>query len=191
MKVLAINGSPRKNGNTAVLINTVLDELHKEGIATEIVDLGGNSVRGCLACGRCFEDKNNQCVIQTDMINRVISKMLEADGIIIGSPTYFANVSTEIKALIDRAGYVGIANGRAFKRKVGVAVVAARRGGACNVFDAINKFFLINEMVVPGSVYWNFGVGRDERQVEEDEEGINTMRVLGQNMAWLLKKLAA
>lgn len=190
MKVLAINGSPRKNGNTAMLINTVFAELKNEGIETETFNLGGNSVRGCLACGKCFENKDNRCVIETDVINKVIEKMIEADGIIIGSPTYFANVTTEIKALIDRAGYVGIANGRVFRRKVGAAVVAVRRGGACNTFDAINKFFFINEMIVPGSVYWNFGVGRSEGQVAEDEEGLNTMRVLGQNMAWLLKKLA-
>jgi multimeric flavodoxin WrbA len=190
MKVLAINGSPRKNGNTALLIETVFTPLQEAGIGTEVVNLGGNAVRGCLACGKCFENKDKQCVIQTDMINRVIEKMIEADGIKIGSPTYFANVTTEIKALIDRAGYVGIANGRIFKRKVGAAVVAVRRAGACNAFDAINKFFMINEMIVPGSVYWNLGIGRSERQVEDDEEGLNTMRVLGQNMAWLLQKLA-
>lgn len=189
MKVLAINGSPRAKGNTAKLINTVLAELKAEGIETEVVDLGGNSVRGCLACRQCFENQDKQCVIQTDMINKVIAKMIDADGIIIGSPTYFANVSTEIKALIDRAGYVGIANGRIFKRKVGAAVVAVRRAGACNVFDGINKFFLINEMIVPGSVYWNLGMGREPGEVDNDEEGLNTMKSLGQNMAWLLKKI--
>ncbi len=189
MKVLAINGSPRKNGNTELLINTVFEELHSEGIETELVQLGGNSVRGCLACGRCFENKDGRCVIETDMMNKVIAKMFAADAIIIGSPTYFANVTSEIKALIDRAGYVGIANGRAFKRKVGAAVVAVRRAGSTDAFDAINKFFFIQEMIVPGSTYWNLGIGRAEGSVRDDEEGMNTMHVLGKNMAWLMKKI--
>jgi multimeric flavodoxin WrbA len=117
--------------------------------------------------------------------------MLEADGIIIGSPTYFANVSTEVKALIDRAGLVAIANGHMLKRKVGAAVVAVRRAGATDAFDAINKFFLINQMIVPGSVYWNLGLGQGEEDVKNDEEGLNTMRILGGNMAWLLRKIVA
>lgn len=189
MKVIAINGSPRKNGNTATLINAVFNELKRENIETEVVNLGGNSVRGCLACRRCFESRDGRCAIETDMINDVIAKMIAADGIIIASPTYFSNVTTEIKALIDRAGYVGIANGHVFKRKIGAAVVAVRRAGSCNVFDAINKFFFINQMIVPGSLYWNLGIGGGEGQVESDEEGMRTMRFLGENMAWLMKKI--
>lgn len=189
MKVLAINGSPRKNGNTEFLINTVFNELQHEGIETELVQIGGNAVRGCMACNKCFENKDGKCVIQSDIINSIIGKMIAADGIIIGSPTYFANVTTEIKALIDRAGYVGIANGHAFKRKVGAAVVAVRRAGSTDVFDAINKFFFIQQMIVPGSTYWNLGVGREKGSVESDEEGLNTMQVLGQNMAWLMNKI--
>jgi len=115
--------------------------------------------------------------------------MIDADGIIIGSPTYFSNVSTEVKALIDRAGLVAIANGHMLQRKVGAAVVAVRRAGAANVFDAINKFFFINQFMVPGSIYWNLGIGLNEQEVKNDEEGLNTMKVLGQNMAWLLKKI--
>jgi len=191
MKVIGINGSPRPNGNTELLLKTVFAELNNEGIETELVQLGGNAVRGCLACGRCFEMKNGRCVIETDMMNKVIAKMFEADGILIGSPTYFANVSAEIKALIDRAGYVAIANGRALRRKVGAAVVAVRRAGSTDAFDAINKLFFIQEMIVPGSVYWNLAVGREPGAVSADEEGMNTMRVLGQNMAWLMKKLHA
>jgi multimeric flavodoxin WrbA len=191
MKVVAINGSPRKKGNTALLLKTVMAELEQEGIETEFVQLGGQQVRGCTACMKCFEKKDNRCVIEKDMINEVIAKMSEADGILIGSPTYFANVSTEIKALIDRAGMVAIANGRNLRRKVGAAVVAVRRAGAVTTFDAINKFFLINEMVVPGSVYWNLAVGRAEEEVAEDEEGMLTMKTLGQNMAWLLKCTAS
>lgn len=191
MKVIAINGSPRPNGNTALLINTLLSELNKEGIETEIVQLGGQKIHGCTACMKCVEAKNRRCVIDNDILNDLSTKMFEADGIIIGSPTYFANVTTEVKALIDRVGLVAIANGYLLKRKVGVAVVSVRRAGAIAAFDAINKLFLINQVVVPGSVYWNLGVGRAEREVEQDEEGLNTMKILGENMAWLLKKINA
>lgn len=191
MKVVAINGSPRKNGNTAMLIDTVLAELKKEGIETEQIQLGGKKIHGCTACMKCFENQNRLCSIDNDILNAIVNKMLEADGIIIGSPTYFANVSTEVKALIDRAGLVAIANGHMLKRKVGVAVVAVRRAGATDAFDAINKFFLINQMIVPGSVYWNLGLGLGEKEVKNDEEGLNTMRILGENMAWLLRKIGA
>jgi multimeric flavodoxin WrbA len=191
MKVIAINGSPRKNGNTAMLINTVLAELEKKEIKTELLQLGGKKIHGCTACMKCFENLNKRCAIDNDILNELVSKMIDADGIIIGSPTYFANVSTEVKALIDRAGLVAIANGHMLKRKVGVAVVAVRRAGATAVFDAINKLFFINQLIVPGSVYWNMGFGLGEQEVKDDEEGMNTMRILGENMAWLLKKINA
>lgn len=188
MKVIAINGSPRKNGNTAMLIDTVLKELKTAGIETEQIQLGGANIHGCTACMKCIENQNKLCTIDNDILNVIVNKMLEADGIIIGSPTYFANVSTEIKALIDRAGLVAIANGHMLKRKIGAAVIAVRRAGATNAFDAINKFFFINQMIVPGSVYWNMGFGLGKQEVNNDEEGLNTMKVLGENMAWLLKK---
>ena len=160
MKVIAFNGSPRKKGNTAMLINSVFDELQKEGIETEFLQLGAKDIKGCLACYKCFETQNNTCVTRKDdILNEYIQKMIEADGIIIGSPTYFSNVSSEVKALIDRAGLVSIANGHFLKRKVGAAVVAVRRAGATDAFDAINKFFFINQVIVPGSAYWNLGVG--------------------------------
>lgn len=189
MKVLAINGSPRNNGNTATLIDMVLTELKKEGIETEFAQLGGQKIHGCTACMKCFETRDNSCAIGNDILNKLVGKMAEADGIIIGSPTYFANISSEVKALIDRAGLVAIANGHMLKRKVGVAVVAVRRAGATNAFDAINKFFFINQMIVPGSAYWNMGFGLGEQEVKDDDEGMNTMTILGENMAWLLKKL--
>ncbi|NTW69542.1 MAG: flavodoxin family protein [Chlorobiaceae bacterium] len=189
MKVVAINGSPRESGNTHILVNCVLGELQKEGIETEIIRIGGELVRGCTACNECWKSKNQRCVIVSDIINSCIEKMLEADGIIIGSPTYFSNVTTEIKALIDRAGAVGCANGNMFRRKVGAAVVSASREGALNVYNTITDFFLIEEMVVPGSCYWNTGIGFDKGEVSEDKDGLHTMQVLGQNMAWLLKKL--
>ena len=189
MKVLAINGSPRSNGNTAMLIDKVLAELKKEGLETELFQLGGLNIHGCTACMKCFETRDLRCSIDNDALNELFSKMVEADGIIIGSPTYFANVSSQVKALIDRAGLVAIANGHMLKRKVGLAVVAVRRAGATNTFDAVNKFFFINQMIVPGSVYWNMGFGLGEQEVQSDEEGLNTMTILGENMAWLLRKI--
>ena len=189
MKVIAFNGSPRKDGNTAMLINRVLEELEKEGIKTEFIQLGGKQIRGCIACYKCFQNKDQRCSFKNDILNECLEKMIEADGIILGSSTYFCNVSTEIKALIDRAGLVAIANGHLFKRKIGAAVVAVRRAGAANVFDAINKLFFINQMIVPGSIYWNLGIGFDKEEVKGDDEGMNTMKILGENMAWLLKKV--
>ena len=189
MKVIAFNGSARKGGNTSILINLVLGELQKEGIETELFQFAGKKIRGCVACMKCFENKDQRCANNKDVLNECLEKMLEADGIILGSPTYFSNVSTEIKALIDRAGLVAIANGHMFKRKVGAAVVAVRRAGSVSVFDAINYFFFINQLIVPGSIYWNMGIGYEKGDVEKDEEGIQTMKVLGENMAWLLKKL--
>lgn len=191
MKVVAFNGSARKDGNTAILIRRVLAELEKEGIETELVQMAGMKTHGCIACYKCFERKDRRCAVKNDDINLCIEKMDAADGVILGSPTYFANVSTEMKALIDRAGMTGIANERMYKRKVGAAVVAVRRAGATNVFDAINRFFGIEGMIVPGSIYWNLGIGREPGQVEGDDEGLRTMTELGQNMAWLLKKLHA
>ncbi len=189
MKVAAFNGSARKDGNTAILINLVLDELEKEGIETEHVQLAGKKIRGCLACYKCFEKTDHSCQQKKDYLNECIETMLEADGIILGSPTYFSNVSTEMKALIDRAGLVAKANGDMFRRKVGAAVVAVRRAGSVHAFNSINHFFLISQMIVPGSNYWNMAIGLEKGDVKKDEEGIGTMKVLGENMAWLLKKL--
>ena len=189
MKVIAFNGSARKDGNTAVLVRQVFGELKKEGIETEMVQLSGQKIRGCTACYKCFENKNQRCAVDDDPVNEYIGKMLQADGIILASPTYFADVSAELKALIDRAGLVARANKNMFRHKVGAAVVAVRRAGAIHVFDTINHFFLISEMIVPGSIYWNIGFGRKKGDVQKDEEGLETMRILGENMAWLLKKI--
>jgi multimeric flavodoxin WrbA len=189
MKVVAFNGSPRKNGNTSVLIKHVLEELQRERIETELVQIGGQGLHGCIACFRCFENKNKRCAVEDDEVNECITKMLEADGIILASPTYFANVTAELKALIDRAGMVAKANDDMFRHKIGAAVVAVRRSGGNHVFNSINHFFLISQMVVPGSRYWNVGVGRDIGDVEGDEEGLEIMKTLGQNMAWLLNKV--
>ncbi|MBW2483971.1 MAG: flavodoxin family protein [Deltaproteobacteria bacterium] len=189
MKVVAFNGSARKDGNTAILIGYVSRELEKQGVETELIQLSGSRIHGCIACMKCFEKKDQRCSVKDDIVNDCIEKMLAADGIILGSPTYFANVSTEMKALIDRAGMVSRANNDMLARKVGVAVVAVRRAGAIHVFNSINHFFFIGQMVVPGSSYWNLGMGRQKGEVEKDDEGIQTMKKLGRNMAWLLKKL--
>lgn len=191
MKVIAFNGSARKDGNTAIFTKQALGALQKQGIETELVQLAGQRLRGCTACYKCFDNKDKRCAVDDDSMNEYIAKMLEADGIILASPTYFADVSAELKALIDRAGLVARANKNMFRHKVGAAVVAVRRAGAIHVFDTINHFFLISEMIVPGSSYWNIGFGLKKGDANSDEEGFQTMQLLGQNIAWLLKKINA
>lgn len=188
IKVVAFNGSARKQGNTAILLGYVLKELQANGIETELVELSGAPIHGCLACRKCSVRQDRKCSQTGDMGNIYIGKMAQADGILLGSPTYVADVSSEIKALIDRACLVSGANGGIFRRKVGAAVVAVRRAGAIHAFDALNHFFLITEMIVPGSSYWNIGIGREPGEVEKDDEAIRTMKTLGRNMAWLLQK---
>lgn len=191
MKVVAFIGSARRDGNTAILVNAVFRELKKEGIKTELVQLAGKKVPGCTACGKCFANKDKRCAVKGDIVNECIEKMLDADGIILASPTYFADVSAGMKALIERAGFVSRANGDMLRRKVGASVVAVRRGGAIHAFDTMNHFFFIAQMVVPGSSYWNVGIGLAPGDVKGDDEGIATMKTLGANMAWVLKKLNA
>lgn len=190
MKVVAISGSARKGGNTAILLRRVLDRLEADGISTELMELAGKRAQGCTVCLKCRELKDRQCHGRNDAINECIAKMDEADGIIIGSPVYFADISPEAKALIDRAGYVGGANPGMFERKVGAAVVAERRAGAIHALDSINHFFGIRQMIVPGSSYWNLGIGGPAGAVDEDAEGMATMDTLGANMAWVLKLTA-
>jgi multimeric flavodoxin WrbA len=190
MRVVAINGSARKDGNTAILIQRVLSVLESEGIETELLQLSGEQIHGCMACGTCRKIQNKHCKIVNDNVNLYIEKMAAADGIILGSPTFFSMMTSEMKALIDRAGFVSRSNGDLFKRKVGVAIVAVRRAGGIPTFDAINRFFLISQMIVPGSSYWNVGIGLAKGDVEKDEEGLKTMDDLGKNMAWLIKKLS-
>ena len=189
MHVVAFNGSPRKNGNTSRLIGLVCKALEAEGITTEVVQLGGQNIHGCRACYACFKHKDGKCAFDDDILNDCVAKLAAADGVIVGSPTYYANVSSEVKAFIDRAGLVCGANGTILKRKVGAAVVAVRRAGALPVFDAINHWFHLQQMIVPGASYWNLGIGREIGEVEGDDEGVRNMQVLGENMAWLLKKI--
>ena len=189
MKVIAINGSSRKNGNTSILIEKVFEPLKKNGIECQQVQLAGHDIRGCRACYTCSKKKNNHCSYEGDIVNECIDKMIEADAIILGSPVYVSDVSSEMKALIDRTCLVSRANGSFLKRKIGAAVMAVRRGGAIHAFDTMNHFFTISEMIIVGSSYWNFAFGREIGDVTKDEEGMDTMKTLGENMAWLLKKI--
>lgn len=191
MKALAINGSPRPGGNTEIMLKKVLEPLEAAGWSTEYLRIGGKPVRGCTACMKCVEKRNGRCVIEGDAVNEFLEKMVAADAIILGSPTYFADVTSELKALIDRAGFVALANGGAFSGKIGAAVVAVRRGGATHVFNTINHMFLTSSMIVPGSIYWNLGVGTDKGQVLDDDEAMRNMSHLGQTIAWLGTAIAA
>ncbi len=187
MKIIAFNSSPRRNGNTQLLLNAVAGELQKKNIEVEHIRIGGTLLRGCAACGGCSRNKG-RCVFEDDPMNDWIAKMAAADGVLLGSPTYFATVNTEMKALIDRAGYVLKRTGD-LRLKVGAPVVAVRRGGAMQTYNTLLAFFGINEMIVPGSIYWNMGYGLMPGDVLGDDEGMETMRQLGRNMAFVLKKV--
>ena len=187
MKVLAINSSARKDGNTAILINTVLEELNKAGIETEMIQLAGNVIEPCKACWACGGQGN--CVHRKDSFREVFEKMKEADGILLGSPVYSANVSANMQALLERAAVVADMNPGLFTHKGGAAVAAVRRGGAMQAVDTMNHFFLNHEMIVVGSTYWNMGYGQMPGDVQKDEEGLANMRNLGQYMSYLLNTL--
>jgi multimeric flavodoxin WrbA len=190
MKVVAFNGSGRRDGNTCLLLRMVLEELQKEGIETELIQLAeADPIQGCVACQKCVERKNMKCAIETDPFNDYFEKISKADGLLLGSPVYFSDITAGMKALIERSGLVGRANGNVLRRKVGAGVVAVRRAGSNHAFASLNYLFLISEMIVPGSNYWNMALGRAPGEVLEDAEGIRTMRTLGKNMAWLMKKI--
>lgn len=187
MKVLAINGSPRKNGNTAMSLGAVLEVCEKAGLEIELYQAGGRDVHGCRGCAACVKNKG-RCVIN-DWMNELYPKMKTADAIVLGSPTYFFDVSSEIKSIIDRTGYISRADDFAFSRKVAAGVSAARRAGGVAALDSMQHFFLINDMIVPGSTYLNVSVARDLGDAEKDEEGVRTMRRLGENIVWLLERI--
>jgi multimeric flavodoxin WrbA len=189
MKVVALNGSARKDGNTAILINLVFDELKKEGIETELIQMAGKPIQGCLACYKCFKNKNRRCSVDKDMLNEIIAAMEPAEGVLLGSPTYFSDVTSGMRAFIERCGFVARANDYMFKGKVGAAVTAVRRAGAIPAFSSMNLFLHYMQMFMPGASYWSLGIGRDPGDVLKDDEGIQTMMSLGRNMAFLLKKI--
>jgi len=186
MKVVAFNGSPRKDGNTTILIQQVFDELEKEQIETELVPLSGKKIHGCIACYKCFQNKDQRCAVKDDVANECIERMMKADGILLGSPVYFGDVTPEMKALIDRTAFVSLANGGLYRNKVGAAVAALRRSGSVHTLESMNQFFLAGQMIIVGR---GIGIGREQGEVKKDEEGMQAVKVLGQRMAWLLKKL--
>lgn len=190
MKVVAFNGSPRKGGNTEFMIKKVFKELEKEGIETELIQVGAENIRGCIACFKCMENQNQKCIIANDNVNIYFQKMIEADAIILGSPVYCADMTGQMKCFIDRTSLMAKANADILARKIGASIVAVRRNGAMHTFNSLNSFFTINQMLVVGSNYWNMGFGLAAGEVEQDKEGMVTMTNLGKNMAWLLKSLS-
>ena len=187
MKVVAINGSPNKHGNTYHALSMVGAKLNEQGIDFEILHIGNKAVRGCMACGKCGQAKDEKCVITTDPLNEWIQSMKTADGLILGSPVHYAGVAGTMKCFLDRAFYVAGSNGSLFRHKVGASVVAVRRSGGSATFDCLNHYLHYSEMIVATSNYWNITHGRAPGEAIEDAEGNQIMQVLGNNMAWILK----
>lgn len=188
MNVIAINGSPNKNGNTAQLIDTIAQELAKEGITTEVLHIGNKTIRGCFGCGACAKNQDERCVAKDDAyVNECIQKMKKADGILLGTPVHWAGIAGTMKSFLDRAFYVSSANGNLFRHKVGASIVAVRRSGGVSTFDAMNHYLTYAEIIMPTTNYWNVAHGRVPGEVQEDLEGMQIARVLGKNMAWTLK----
>ncbi len=181
MKVLMLNGSPNETGNTYNALLEIGRQLEKEGIDYEIFQIGGKPVRDCIGCGQCSEQG---CVFNDDAVNEFVCKAKEADGFVFGTPVYYAHPSGRILSFLDRAFYSG---SRYFAHKPGASVAVARRAGTTASFDVLNKYFGISQMPVAGSTYWNIAHGRTPGEVTQDEEGMQTMRNLARNMAWMIK----
>lgn len=190
MKVTAFNGSPRKNGNTSILIKKMFEVFNANGIETELINIGSEAIMGCQACGVCKTTQDNKCCRDNDSINKWVEKAKDSDGIILGSPVYFADISGQTKIFIDRVGYVARANNFLFEDKIGMAVTAVRRAGALPTFNTINNFFLVNKMIVPGSSYWNLGIGRNIGEVNSDTEGMENMIDLAERASKLILKFS-
>ena len=186
MKVIGFNGSPRKDGNTTTLMGYLLREIEKEGIETELVQLSAKKIHGCIACYKCFENQDQRCSVKNDAANEYIEKITQAQGIVLGSPSYFQDVTAEMKALIDRAGFVGLANGKMYKNKIGASLSCFRRTGGMHTIETMNHFFFGSELIIAGRA---LSVARDKGEVGKDEEGVQSAKTLGQKIAWLLKKL--
>lgn len=189
MKVVAINGSPREGGNTEIMLNAVLEPLKSAGIETKLIQVGGKNIHGCRGCWACQKLQNRKCAYSDDILNDLLEDLFEADAIIFGTPSYFSDMTAELKALIDRAGVIARANGKLFKHKIGAAVIAQRRGGGTSIQASINHMMLMSEMIIPGSTYWNIGFGRDKGEVVNDIEAMENMKNLGENILFLLQKL--
>ncbi len=186
MKVVAFNGSPREQGNTYHAIRIVADELEKKGVVTEIIHVGNKTIKGCIACGYCSKHKNETCVTKDDEVNGWIQRVKNADGILLGSPVHFSGIGGTMKSFLDRVFFISSVNGGLFRHKVGASVVAVRRSGGISVFNQLNHFINYAEMILPTSNYWNIIHGLKPGEALQDEEGIQIMRVLGKNMAWVL-----
>lgn len=184
MKVLLINGSPHKNGCTFTALNEVEGSLNKNGIESEIIHIGTKAIQGCIACGRCRE--TGKCAFQDEVYNELFEKIQEADGMVVGSPVYYAGPNGSLCAMLDRLFYSG---SRYMTNKPAAAVVSCRRGGASATFDRLNKYFTINQMPVVSSQYWNSVHGNTPEEVKQDLEGLQVMRTLGNNMAWMIKTM--
>lgn len=191
MLAVAINGSPHKKGNTFDLLNKVLEPLQEAGWETRLLQLGNTPIKPCTGCFGCFKRKDNSCILPPDSFNEIMPELLKADAIILGSPTYYANITGEMKSLIDRAGLVASANGGLLQGKIGAAVVGMRRAGGVIAFDAMNRLFLVAGMLVPGSSYWNLGLGLAPGDAMKDKEGLANMAHLGKAIAWLGKATEA
>jgi multimeric flavodoxin WrbA len=189
MNVAVINGSPKSNGNTALALHKVMEALEKGGVDCKLIHVGNQPVRGCTACGQCGKNKDEQCIQKDDPVNEWIQDMKAADGILVGSPVYYSGMAGTLKCFLDRAFFVAGANGGLFRHKVGAGLVVARRSGGTAAFDQLNKYFLISEMMVPGSNYWNVGHGGRPGEISQDEEAMQIMEVLGENMAWLIQSI--
>ncbi len=187
MKVIAINGSPHPQGNTFQALKVIGEELKKENIEFEILQVGSQKIHGCMGCNMCFKNHNERCVITTDSLNDLLQKIKDADGLILGSPVHYSGIAGTMKCFLDRAFYVSGANGNWFRHKVGAAVVAVRRSGGSATLDGLNHYLTYSEMLMPTSNYWNIIHGLKAGEIIQDNEGLQIMRTLGKNMAWLLK----
>jgi len=187
VKVIAINGSPHNEGNTYQAINIVFDELKKQNIETDIIHIGNKSISGCLACNDCFKKRDEECIIKNDIVNESIQKMKESDGILLASPVHYASVAGNMKSFLDRVFYTSGANKNLFRHKVGASLVAVRRSGGLPAFNVLNNYLTYSEMIIPTSNYWNVIHGTTPGDILKDEEGIQVLRVLGKNMAWIMK----
>lgn len=190
MKVIAINGSPKANGNTYTALALVGEQLQKEGVEFEIIQVGNKLIRGCMACGACAKNLNEQCIV-SDEVNSCLQQLKAADGILLGAPVHYAGIAGTMKSFLDRLFFVAGVNGGLFRHKVGASVVAVRRSGGVPTFDALNHYINYAEMIQPGSNYWNVIHGREPGEVLQDHEGRQVMRMLGKNMAWVLKLVVA
>lgn len=190
MKVLGVSGSPRSGGNTDILINIALEQMAEAGFETDFLPLAGKDIKPCDACGGCAKSTKVECVLGDPDFEGIVERFMAADAVIVGSPVYFGSATPQTMALLDRVGYVSRRNGNFLRRKVGAAVAVGRRAGQNFTFAQLNYFFLLSEMIVPGSTYWNVGVALDKGDIKKDQEGLETIRNLTSNMAWLMKKLA-